>query len=264
MFSESREDSNRNAPLLPRSASFGQGRGFDPLGTASAYARTIKGACNGDVLALKSACILASCASLVTGLLTLVSPFSVLSPLHLLTAIYIVPTSLALLALEVELPMLSFFTKFVEEWFRVLTLVAGRGSLYVVVGTMVAGMGDPLALVAGVLHIGAGGACLWATRQRKASEDATLGEPGGPLDAASPESDVPRMAFRRRVLYGMQKMDSAELVALCLELGLSLDARARLAALAVLDPHEDGVIAEHAFVDWWEHQQGERDPYGPM
>ena len=70
--------------------------------------------------------------------------------------------------------------------FRPLTLVAGRGSLYVVVGTMVAGMGDPLALVAGVLHIGAGGACLWATRQRKASEDATLGEPGGPLDAASP------------------------------------------------------------------------------
>lgn len=258
------DDASRNVPLLPRSASFGQGRGFDPLGTASAYARTIKGACNGDLLALKSACVIASCASFAVGLLTIISPFSVLSPLHLLTGIYIVPTSLVLLALEVEMPFLAPFTALVDEWFRFLTLVAGRGAFYIVVGTLVAGLGDPLALAAGVLHIGAGGACLWTTRQRQASEVATLGEDGGPSGRERAESDVPRQAFRRRVLYGMQKMDSAELVALCLELGLSLGARARLAALAVLDPHEDGVIEEGAFVEWWEMQHGTRDAYGPM
>ena len=54
----------------------------------------------------------------------------------------------------------------------------------------------------------------------------------------------PRRAFRRRVLYGMETMDSAELVALCLELGHRLDARSRSAALATLDPRDDGVITE--------------------
>ena len=36
---------------------------------------------------------------------------------------------------------------------------------------------------------------------------------------------------------------------------MRLDARARLAALAVLDPREDGSIDEGAFIAWWEEQQ---------
>ena len=53
----------------------------------------------------------------------------------------------------------------------------------------------------------------------------------------------------------MEKMDSAELVALCLELGETLDARTRLAALAALDPHEEGTIEESDFISWWESRQ---------
>jgi hypothetical protein len=66
---------------------------------------------------------------------------------------------------------------------------------------------------------------------------------------------VARMAFRRRVLFGMERMDSAELVALCLELGLRLDARSRATALAILDPEQEGHVDEESFMVWWEQQQ---------
>ena len=256
-FSMDRDDRDRNAPLLPRSASFGQGgRGIDPVATATAYTRTLRHACLGDMLALKSACLLAICASFTVGLLTVISPWTVLSPLHLLTGLYLLPTSLAAFALEVELPLLEAFHAWVGEWLRVLTLRAGRGALYVVLGTLVAGLGDPLALVAGLLHIGAGGACIWVSRPRRKVSDTTLGDLGNVSGLpGSIENDGPRRAFRRRVLFGMEKMDSAELVALCLELGETLDARTRLAALAALDPHEEGTIEESDFISWWESRQ---------
>ena len=47
-------DDAKNVPLLPRSASFGEGRKFDPLVTASSYAQNLRKACQGDALALKS------------------------------------------------------------------------------------------------------------------------------------------------------------------------------------------------------------------
>ena len=53
----------------------------------------------------------------------------------------------------------------------------------------------------------------------------------------------------------METMDSAELLALCLELGVRLDARGRVAALATLDPQQEGRIQEDAFVAWWESQR---------
>ena len=256
-LSMDRDDRDRNAPLLPRSASFGQGgRGIDPVATATAYTRTLRHACLGDMLALKSACLLAICASFAVGLLTVISPWTVLSPLHLLTGLYLLPTSLAAFALEVELPLLESFHAWVSEWLRVLTLRAGRGALYVVLGTLVAGLGDPLALIAGLLHIGAGAACIWVSRPRHKVSDTHLGDLGNVSGLpGSIENDGPRRAFRRRVLFGMEKMDSAELVALCLELGLTLDARARLAALAALDPHEEGTIEESDFISWWESRQ---------
>ena len=158
MFSEARDDATRNAPLLPRSASFGQNT-FDP--GISTYARTLRGACKGDIVALKSACLVASGASFTVGLLTVLSPWTVLSPLHLLTSLYLLPTSLAAFALEVDLPLLEPYHNLITEWCKVLTVQAGRGGLYVMLGTIVAGLGGPLAFIAGLMHVGAGAACLW-------------------------------------------------------------------------------------------------------
>ena len=243
-----------NAPLLPRSASFG--RNFDPVAGASSYVSQLRQACQGDLLALRSACVVSLVGAFAVGLLGVLSPFTLLSPLHLLTCLYLLPTSLILLALEFELPLLEPFYAWIEEWVKVLTNRAGRGALYVVLGTLLAGLGDPLALLVGLLHVGAGGAAMWTARPPRQLSDAQLAgelEPG--LGEDSDKSRVPRAAFRRRVLYGMERLDSAELVALCLELGMQLDARARSSALAALDPHGEGSIGEDEFIAWWERQQ---------
>lgn len=246
----------RNEPLLPRSASFGQGRAFDPLSKVSVFTSNLKNAFEGDALAIKSACMLAAACSLVVGMLGVLNPFSLLSPLHLLTCLYVVPLSGISLALEIEIPPLEPFYAWVTVWMRTLTLQRGRGFLLVVLGTLVTGLGGPLSFLAGVLDIAAGALSLWNANQAQpvATQDLENSSPR-PGSGAAP-GDVPRLAFRRRVLYGMDTMDSAELVALCLELGVRLDARGRVAALAILDPQQDGRIHEDAFCVWWESQRG--------
>ena len=72
-----RSDPSRNAPLLPRSASFGQGRQFEAFTKASAYASHLHRACQGDEFALKSACILAIVGAFTVGLLGALSPWTV-------------------------------------------------------------------------------------------------------------------------------------------------------------------------------------------
>lgn len=250
------EDETRNAPLLPRSASFGQGRAFDPLSKVSGIASNVKNAFEGDALAIKSACLLAAGASLVVGMLGVLNPFSLLSPLHLLACLYVVPLSAICLALEVEIPPLEPFYAWVTVWMRTLTLPSGRGFLLMVLGTLVAGLGGPLSFLVGVLDVATGAASVWGARQDRpvANADSDTSSPTRPGSRAAP-GDVPRLAFRRRVLYGMETMDSAELVALCLELGVRLDARGRVAALATLDPQQEGRIQEDAFVAWWESQR---------
>ena len=113
-----------------------------------------------------------------------------------------------------------------------------------------------MAFAAGLLNIAAGVATLWSSRPLRKASDAQVGEQAVvESNGESVASSHARRAFRRRLAFGMERMDSAELVALSLELGLRLDARARLAALALLDPHETGQIDESAFVAWWEQQQ---------
>ena len=73
-------------------------------------------------------------------------------------------------------------------------------------------------------------------------------EPGG-------DADLARGAFKRRVRFGTQRLDSSELTNLCLELGLRLDARARSSALDMLDPDQEGSIEEETFVGWWEQHR---------
>lgn len=255
------EGITRNEPLLPRSASFGQGRAFDPLKASGiagiAGIAGLRNAFEGDALAIKSACMLAATCSLVVGVLGVLNPFSLLSPLHLLTCLYVVPLSVVSLALEVEITPLEPFYAWVTVWMRTLTLQRGRGFFLVVLGTLVTGLGGPLSFLVGLLDIAAGALSVWNAQQAQpvAAEDAENSSPSRPGSRAAP-GDVPRLAFRRRVLYGMDTMDSAELVALCLELGVRLDARGRVAALAILDPQQDGRITEDAFCAWWESQRG--------
>ena len=214
-------------------------------------------------MAMKGACVLAVSSTLAVGLMTLMSPFTVLSPLHLLTCLYLVPLSLVALALEVGdgIVLLEPFRQWVQAWVAALTVLEGRGVMYVILGTLVAGMGDPLSLVAGLLDISAGFACICASRPvSKQHEDETRnleGRAASGFGAGFPvdQTTVPRLAFRRRVLFGMERMDSAELVSLSLELGLRLEPRARASALAQLDPEGMGSIDEEAFIAWWEQQQ---------
>ena len=240
---------------FPRSASFG--RNFDPVAGASSYVSQLRQACQGDLLALRSACVVSLVGAFAVGLLGVLSPFTLLSPLHLLTCLYLLPTSLILLALEFELPLLEPFYAWIEEWVKVLTNRAGRGA--------------PLRRARHAPRWSRrparapGWAAprwrrrrwgMWTARPPRQLSDAQLAgelEPG--LGEDSDKSRVPRAAFRRRVLYGMERLDSAELVALCLELGMQLDARARSSALAALDPHEEGSIGEDEFIAWWERQQ---------
>lgn len=265
--------SSRNEPLLPRSASFSGSRNvFDPLMKLRQLVLNIRHACEGDIVAMKGACVLAVCATLAVGLMTLMSPFTVLSPLHLLTCLYLVPLSLVALALEVGdgIVLLEPFRQWVQAWVAALTVLEGRGVMYVILGTLVAGMGDPLSLVAGLLDISAGFACICASRPvSKQDEDEArsvegrTGSSGSGAGFPVDETSLPRLAFRRRVLFGMERMDSAELVSLCLELGLRLEPRARASALAQLDPEGMGSIDEEAFIAWWEQQQRQQLPQLP-
>ena len=85
-------------------------------------------------------------------------------------------------------------------------------------------------------------------------EERRSADRGGMVGApVEDEQSLARAAFRRRVLYGMERMDSAELAALCLELGLRLEPRLRASALAILDPEGLGSIDEASFMVWWEH-----------
>ena len=315
----------RNEPLLPRSASFSGTRGlFDPLVRLSSLVTSLQHACEGDSRAVKSACVFAACASLTISLLGVLSPLAMLSPLHLLISLYLVPLCMVAVALELgdSLPALEPFRAWVRVWVAALTVLEGRGAMYVALGTLVAAQGDLLSLMVGLLDIAAGLAC-FATHcaskpelrggdkgeERRSSERGytACGVGGVPEECSS----VPLLAFRRRVLYGMQTMgtvhptcthahmhtcctcctyctctctahaqhiqrmpcstclhisqaipcldraDSAELVALSLELGLRLEPRARASALAQLDPEGSGTIDEEAFIVWWEQQSAE-------
>ena len=146
----------------------------------------------------------------------------------------------------------------VAFWLRGLVSLTGRGALYLVLGTLAIGMGDPLSMLAGLLELGAGASCVLVSRPAHDTAETHVEPEGHP--GRSPSDSMPRMAFRRRVLFGMDSMDSAELMSLCLELGLQLDARARAAALAALDPEQRGSISEHAFVTWWEQQASSPPP----
>ena len=73
---------DRNEPLLPRSTSFGHGATFGQ------GAMRQLGSLGGLVSApVRSTCLLAATGSLTIGLFTVLSPLSVLSPLHLLTCL---------------------------------------------------------------------------------------------------------------------------------------------------------------------------------
>ena len=249
----------RNEPLLPRSASFGSRSTLQKL--ASKAGSVVHAVCQGEEAGVKMACVSACIGGLTIGLLGVLNPLAVISPLHLLTCLYLLGFSLVALSLEVEVQILEPFRLWVSFWLRGLTQMTGRGALYLVLGSLAAGLGDPLALLAGLVLMGAGAACLWYVSRyssQAAADDDVLGEMTEGVGVSRDDARLhgPRMAFRRRVLFGMERMDSAELVALCLELGLPLDARSRMAALSRLDPHQVGSIDEESFMLWWEQQQG--------
>ena len=263
MFSH--EGSGRNEPLIPRTASFDSNSAQKALQGAASKASAIAIAvCQGEEAAVKLACILGCLSGLAIGLLGVLNPLAVISPLHLLTCIYLLAFSLVALALECgDVPVLEPFRQWVSEWLRGLTRLTGRGCMYLVLGSLASGLGDPLALLAGLVLIGAGASCLWFVSRPAtlgAADDEAPGEAavrrstssgGAPFDASL---QAPRIAFQRRVLFGMQRMDSAELMALCLELGEKLEPRARMAALSQLDPKQTGFIDEESFVQWWAQQ----------
>jgi hypothetical protein len=245
----------RNEPLLPRSASFGSHGLFSVQTTA--VVSTASRLCDGDLNAVKSLCITGSVSCFAVGLLGVINVFSVLTPLHYLTCIYLLALSAVSLALELDSPLVDPFKRWATFWFRGFTRLLGRGCLYLVLGTLAAGLGDPLAVLAGLLEIAAGASALYisqggAARRPSNTQSGDLDENSSSTDGAE---SLALMAFRRRVLFGRERMDSAELVALCLELGLRLDARARVSALAMLDPDQEGHIDEATFMAWWEQQQ---------
>uniref|UniRef100_A0A7S2BJ92 Uncharacterized protein n=1 Tax=Haptolina brevifila TaxID=156173 RepID=A0A7S2BJ92_9EUKA len=265
----SREDAEgslpaRNEPLLPRSASFGAHKSrLDMLKDAWAHyspSAQLLRVCASEVSAVKTACVSAAVACLTIGFLGVLNPFSVVSLLHYLTCLYLVACASLAVVMEVDAPLFEPLRRWVGCWVRGLTRLRGRGVLYIVIGMQTAGLGDPLAVASGLLSLGAGAACFVSLPSRETA-DAHAGEL--PEQAGSPDGEVPRIAFRRRVLFGMERMDSSELVALSLELGLRLDARARAAALAMLDPHQDGSIEEETFIVWFQQQQQAQPPLLP-
>jgi len=213
--------------------------------------------CQGEEAAVKLACITGCLAGLTIGVLGVLNPFAMISPLHLLTCLYLLAFSLVALSLEVDLPLLEPFRQWITHWVRGLTRLTGRGVLYLVLGSLAAGLGDPLGLLAGLLLIGAGAACLWyVSRPARVAAEEEVPRETSERTVSAPDArlQAPRTAFQRRVLFGMERMDTAEFVALCLELGRPLDARARISALSRLDPNQTGFIDEESFMRWWEEQ----------
>ena len=168
-------------------------------------------------MTVKGSCVLAACCSLTVGVLGVLSPFAMLSPLHLLTCLYLVPLCIVALAIELGDGFLALgaFREWVNLWVAALTVLEGRGAMYVILGTLVAAQGDLLSLVAGLLDIAAGLACYCASkpelhggdkreRRRGTERGGTAGGIGGLPEEEC--SSAPRIAFRRRVLYGMQTM----------------------------------------------------------
>ena len=157
------EANHKNEPLLPRSASFGsQSQLQSQLQKLTAKAsNVVSSVCQGEEAGVKLACLNGGLAGLAIGLLGVLNPFAVLTPLHLLTCLYLLSMSLVVLALEVEVPLLEPFYEWVGVWMRALTTMTGRGVMYLVLGSLAAGLGDWLAILAGLALMGAGAACLW-------------------------------------------------------------------------------------------------------
>ena len=267
-----RED--RNEPLLPRSQS------YSALGTIGSWVAALRKMCDGDYWrmcdAVRGTAMVGTTLVCIVGLLGSLNPLALLSPLHWLTSMYLCALSCAAIAYELE--VFERYRRWVGVYLRGLTRPSGRGAFYIFLGTLAAGLGDPLAIVAGCAEIGAGIACVYSLGA--VPDDAS--EAGSEISRHS-EGDAARAAFRRRVAFGTEQLDSAEcgapssqytyplhkppspnpspipvpgrLVALCLELGLPLDTRARVAALDVLDPTQQGVVSEDAFLAWWETQR---------
>ena len=92
----------RNEPLLPRSASFGSRNLSERLAAKTkSISISISEIMNGDVDNVKTLCILSNTSCLGIATLTVINPFSVLSPLHLLTGLYLLAFCALALALEV-------------------------------------------------------------------------------------------------------------------------------------------------------------------
>ena len=96
-------------PLLPRSASFGTHKSrVDMLKDAWSHYSPVTHltrACASEDDRIKAACVTATSLCLVVGLLSVLNPFSLLSPLHWLISLYIV--ALSALALTVEVRALN-------------------------------------------------------------------------------------------------------------------------------------------------------------
>ena len=93
-------------PLLPRSASFGTHKSrIDMLKDAWSHYSPITHltrVCASQEDSIKAACISATTICLIIGLLGVLNPFSLLTPLHLVTSLYIVALSALALTMEVR------------------------------------------------------------------------------------------------------------------------------------------------------------------
>jgi len=255
------EKSLRNEPLLPRSASFGEGTPAWGSGLRCPSCSLWEAVRS----ATRAACVLSNALILAVGVLALLNPLGILlSPLRLLTGVYLGGFAAVAVAYEAELALLDPLREWVGVHMLALTQRRGRGVLYLLLGAMAAGLGDPLSLGAGLLELAVGAACVWGASPDGAPDDEAAEAEGAEAQARESSHSRVQTAFRRRVPFGLERLDSAELVALCLELGLSLDARARGQALDLLDPHQEGSIGEEAFVAWWEQQAEAPRPLGAV
>lgn len=254
-------DGLRNEPLLPRSASFGAGT---PAWRSLVHCPSFSRECCGAGLdALPACCVLANCCVLAVALLNMLSLLSLLTPLRFLTALYLVAFSAAAAAYEANLALLEGYRRWLEVYLLMLAHRRGRGVFYMLLGTLTAGLGDPFALAAGIFELACGAACVRGARASERDDAASEADSEVSRQSESAASR-PQMAFRRRVPFGLERLDSAELASLCLELGLPLDARARGTALDLLDPAQQGTIGEDAFLDWWEAQEQQPRPLGQL
>lgn len=220
---------HRNTPLLPRSASFGERGMLDPLhGPLHRATANLRSACDGDLLAVRSACLLGGVSTFAVGMMGVLNPFAVLSPLHLLTCLYLLPISLLGVAIELDVPALAPIQRWLTFWLRGLTLLSGKGALYIVTGTLAAGLGDPIGLAVGVLDMAAGAACdcraaveppRYASRRRRHSRGKREWDSGAcARDRAEPATHAVRTehslsaALRPRALAPQVSLPTARVV----------------------------------------------------